>query len=117
MKTERMEEKNGQSICCSWSCSGQLNETCGGDLCNSVYAINDTLRRNFSEYLIKNKKIMLLLIASANSVSPPKLSLGCRSNPCSHGGTCIENRLISVDNSYQCRCVPGRIGNNCEYRE
>jgi hypothetical protein len=49
-KTKRREENIEISKCCSWTCSGQLNETCGGDLCNSVYAVNSTTQKNFSEY-------------------------------------------------------------------
>jgi hypothetical protein len=50
MKTKKGEENMNVSNCCSWTCSGQLNETCGGNLCNSVYALNGTIRKNLSEY-------------------------------------------------------------------
>ena len=33
----------------------------------------------------------------------------CESNPCRNGGTCIEE----VD-SYNCNCVPGYTGHDCE---
>ncbi len=47
---KRKETDADLSKCCSWTCSGQLNETCGGDLCNSVYAVNGTTRKNYREY-------------------------------------------------------------------
>jgi len=56
-KTKRKEENIDISNCCSWTCSGQLNETCGGDLCNSVYAVNGTTRKNFSEYSRKKRSM------------------------------------------------------------
>jgi hypothetical protein len=48
-KIKKEEENTDVSKCCSWTCAGQLNETCGGNLCNSVYAVNGTTRKNFSE--------------------------------------------------------------------
>jgi hypothetical protein len=50
---KRKEENTNVSKCCSWTCSGQLNETCGGDLCNSVYTVNGTTRKNLREYFLK----------------------------------------------------------------
>ncbi|XP_035672253.1 fibropellin-1-like [Branchiostoma floridae] len=34
---------------------------------------------------------------------------GCASDPCHHGGTCVDGV-----NSYTCRCVPGFTGDDCE---
>ncbi|CAF3923815.1 unnamed protein product [Adineta steineri] len=100
-KIRREQENHNTSNCCSWTCSGQLNETCGGHLCSSVYAINSTIQMN---------------LIAATRTSLPMLPSACRSNPCEYGGTCIENTLTSMNNSsYQCQCSRGRIGTNCEY--
>ncbi|CAF3250693.1 unnamed protein product [Rotaria socialis] len=99
-RTKNEDIYDDASICCSWTCSGQLNETCGGDLCNSIYAVNRTTQKN---------------ITSATSASLLMLSSGCQSNPCGYGGTCIENILRPIDSGYKCQCIPGRIGNHCEY--
>lgn len=36
----------------------------------------------------------------------------CESNPCHHGGTCIDQ-----SNGYTCHCPPGWVGGSCEIRE
>lgn len=36
----------------------------------------------------------------------------CESNPCHHGGTCIDQ-----SNSYTCHCPPGWVGPSCEIRK
>ncbi|CAF5149105.1 unnamed protein product, partial [Rotaria magnacalcarata] len=54
---------------------------------------------------------------SVTSASLLMLPSGCRSNPCGYGGTCLENILRSIDSGYKCQCIPGRIGNHCEYRK
>jgi hypothetical protein len=50
IKTKGQSEIDDVSSCCSWTCSGQFNETCGGNLCNSVYAVNGTKQMNPSKY-------------------------------------------------------------------
>ena len=35
----------------------------------------------------------------------------CNPNPCYYGSTCV---LTSNDRGYNCNCVPGYTGNNCE---
>ncbi|CAF2079390.1 unnamed protein product [Rotaria magnacalcarata] len=47
-RTKKEDIYDDASICCSWTCSGQLNETCGGDLCNSIYAVNRTTQKNIN---------------------------------------------------------------------
>lgn len=39
----------------------------------------------------------------------------CNSNPCLYGGTCIQNPAYL--NGYQCQCLVGFIGTNCEQRQ
>lgn len=36
----------------------------------------------------------------------------CESNPCHHGGTCIDQ-----SNGYTCHCPPGWVGGSCEIRK
>ena len=33
----------------------------------------------------------------------------CASNPCENGGTCVDGI-----NSYNCKCVAGYVGHNCD---
>lgn len=116
-------EKGNKSECCSWTCSGNLNETCGGALCNSVYAINNTLGRNLREYLIKHEKSLFVRLFSfhmvlGDSTNSSNSSSVCLNNPCGHGGTCIANLSTSNTNgSYKCQCPKDRIGFHCEHRK
>ncbi|CAF3545623.1 unnamed protein product [Rotaria sp. Silwood1] len=97
---KREDENVDQLNCCSWTCSGQLNETCGGDLCNSIYNVNITARKNSMPAISANLSI---------------LPSGCQNNPCGYGGICIANSLTSIPGAYKCQCTPGRIGINCEH--
>ncbi|CAF1222867.1 unnamed protein product [Adineta ricciae] len=99
-KMKREHEDDDIANCCSWTCAGQLNETCGGYLCNSVYALNSTERK---------------ISSNVSNASLSKATFACRSNPCEFGGTCRENSLSSMNASYQCLCPSGRIGINCEH--
>ena len=54
---------------------------------------------------------------STLSASLPMLSSACRTNPCGYGGTCIPDSSTTANGSYQCRCIPGRMGMHCEHRK
>lgn len=49
-KSARSDDDMDIANCCAWTCAGQLNETCGGNLCSSVYAVNITPRKELGEY-------------------------------------------------------------------
>lgn len=61
-RVNREDEDNHPSSCCSWTCSGQLNQTCGGDLCNSIYAVNITIRKSLSKGSRSHSEQKLILI-------------------------------------------------------
>ena len=54
-KMKREHEDDDIADCCSWTCAGQLNETCGGYLCNSVYTLNSTERKISSMLEMMNR--------------------------------------------------------------
>ncbi|CAF0785131.1 unnamed protein product [Didymodactylos carnosus] len=93
-----------QSSCCTWLCSGSRNETCGGELCNSVYQTDLAVTSKNSQYVSLPSA---LLSGSTFSPSP------CKSNPCHADGICSST---AVNNgTYMCKCKQGRIGLNCEH--
>ncbi|CAF0763178.1 unnamed protein product [Didymodactylos carnosus] len=95
-----------QSSCCSWLCAGNRNETCGGELCNSVYQTNLTVTIINSQYAGLSSTL-----SNGFTFSPSP----CKSNPCQADGICSSTYTALVNETYTCKCKQGRLGLNCEH--